>query len=209
MIDLNNTCFKNDNPDILDYLFSKGYTTYSKDTKHGYWLVIQDKMILMGGNNVKSVYKQIHLVDGEFQYVKEEDVRGNKSSGTILDNRDVISHELSSFNKHGFETPEFAGELLKEVCGVFIGYIIQDGSIYPVKWEKHGRERSIGNSKFNLIPIKKHWYEDESNFPVLLKAIKSDNYVSMRSKENYLDYINSGNWRPATKEEVLSLLIKE
>lgn len=92
MIDLNNTCFKNDNPDILDYLFQHEYTPYSEDTENGEWLVLKDKMVLMGGNNVKSVYKQIHLVDGEFQYVKEESMGGEIAR--LSENLNKLKEEL-------------------------------------------------------------------------------------------------------------------
>ena len=203
MIDLNNTCFKNDCPAILDYLSKQGYTHYSEKTKHGDWIVIKDRMVLMGGNNVKSAYKQIHLIDGELQYVEEKPM------------------EQDSFNKNGFQTPGFEGEILRKVNKIFIGYVIQDGSVYPSKWTKNGIELTLKSSKFHLRLIKKPWYENKSNFPCLVMYEGKRLIHVSRYKEDGLNpsgkvlcskiggiYYAVEKCRPATKEEVLSLLVK-
>lgn len=54
--------------------------------------------------------KQIHLVDGEFYYVGDTNVIESK-----------IEKIEDSFNKFGFETPNWDGEILKKVEGCLIG----------------------------------------------------------------------------------------
>jgi len=59
-----------------------------------------------------------------------------------------------SFTKHGFKIPGFQGEILKKVNDVFIGYVVQNSSTYPVKWTKNGVELTLKSSNFHLTATK-------------------------------------------------------
>lgn len=87
--------------------------------------------------------RQIKLIDNDFYYVDEE-------------------KEQNSFNKFGFETPEFEGEILKEINGYLVGYIINESdSVIPIRWTKEGFPNSDMSTRFyHLVPIKKKSLRD-------------------------------------------------
>jgi len=137
-------------------------------------------------------------------------------------NKNVVCNKINNFEEYGF-TGDFEGEILKEFDEFYIGWTTYaDGSgITSCKWFKkdnkfgfkHGEDRRHNRS---LSPIKKPWYEDESNLGKLIVApcgfiklfIKGDFYNGFSFNEkgisNPIKY-----YRPATKEEILTLLIKE
>ena len=203
-------------------------------------------------------YRQIHLVDKEFQYVKEEDgntnvdfvddkitdITGCATLDSDKNNMEEVEGdiEVNSFTKYNFETPEFEGEIYEEYktpCGqtFYNGYVWdRPNDDYHYKklmcWGTDGRpvhynvadEKNLIN--YNLTPIKKPWYEDESNIGKLcidtrnnimfkLKDIASnDGYLEseislpLDSKQDW-EYIHYKDIRKATKEEVLSLLVQD
>ena len=63
------------------------------------------------------------------------------------------AEKRNNFREYNF-TADFEGEIIKEVSGYFIGYIIQDNQKYSAKWAKNGVEEKIRHSGFNLTPIK-------------------------------------------------------
>ena len=163
---------------------------------------------VIGNPNYWSKDREIHLVDGIFQYVMQTPKHKN------------------NFKDYGFEA-DFEGEILKEVDGYYIGWIKPEGyNINACRWNKEG----ITNYECNVIkPIKKEWYEKEDNFRIAVKQIKSFSDYTDRDGNIYImekitdnkgmsSYNTNGyhtplKWlecyRPATKEEVLSLLVKE
>lgn len=169
-------------------------------------LFIEDGVLNSGSFSFSSGKIEIKLIDNEFYYVDEET-------------------EENSFNKFGFETPDFEGEILKEVYDLYIGYVVsKDNDAIPVQWSVLGTcYDSNGQylSDYNLMFISKPWYENEDNIGKLL--IKKDtnlffifigyienNFATIDLRngikctfENYIDL------RPATEEEVLNLVVKE
>ena len=155
--------------------------------------------------SISKNYKQIELVDGEFQYVKEET-------------------REDSFNKHGFETPKFEGEILKEISdNLWIGYALIDDIYIPFTVNSKGFiSGGQFSNDFKLTPIKKPWYENADNFPCMVMYNERE-LVQIRSYENNNInilgkvlcssiggiYYAVFNCRPATEDEVLSLLVRE
>ena len=70
---------------------------------------------------------------------------------------------MLKIDNYEFEEPEFKCELLKVVDGVIIGYYIELGFIKPTKWGVTTGEVYSTNLNYNLIPVKKKWYELEAN----------------------------------------------
>lgn len=115
----------------------------------------------------------------------------------------------------------------------YIGYSIDIreglGYPYPKAWLSSGACIDDDNNiveDFSLKPIKKEWYEKEDNFRIAVKLTKSindfkdkDGYVyimeKFTDKKGASQYVTDGyhtpiQWlkcyRPATKEEILSLM---
>lgn len=132
------------------------------------------------------------------------------------------------FAKYGFEKPEFNCEILGEVDNkLLIGYYVEE---YPRVKEpqkipcfflkKTGncyKGAGISNSKYNLKPLKKEWYEDKSS-RFKLFVLNDDSFKILHwwyKDKKELDCIDvkTGNkqtisvekTRLATKKEVLSL----
>lgn len=147
---------------------------------------------------------------------------------SIIDNKEPdfqnISHNLTpikkewyegehkdSFTKNGFETPiGWEGEILKEYDNNFVGGAIatrhdKEESV-SVVWDKEGIVKN-GNPRYNLTPIKKAWYEDESNFPCIV--VDANNNMEICSNIDYFNSVfkkeielNNEVYRLATDEEI-------
>ena len=129
---------------------------------------------------------------------------------------------MNNFKDYGFEA-DFEGEILKEIedmsAGkVFIGYIVYDCKVHSCIWQYNGVvvTRGINQLTFNLKPIKKEWYENPDNFPCLVymedKRDEEDKgyYTVLGNMNSYKsEFLIANIIRPATKEEVLALLVKE
>lgn len=144
------------------------------------------------------------------------------------------------FAKYGFEVPEFEGEILKELSDhngkkYFIGYSI-DVRVgiaypYPKTWTEDGKcfnDDDIKIDGFDLTPIKKPWYEYESNIGKLIIDIANNSGLYIFDSLKFDKDINRNilvgfsiadmkikrlanicGFRLATKEEVLSLYKEE
>ena len=121
----------------------------------------------------------------------------------------------NNFEEYGF-AGNFEGEILKVIDGNYIGYY-KDLGIIPTKWHEDGLCFEEEDSDYNLTPIKKEWYEKEDNFPCLVKILDDRN----DEDKEYFDVLGNINaykaiegnpvifcLRPATKEELLSLLVE-
>ena len=114
------------------------------------------------------------------------------------------------------------GEILKTVyckhrkVNILIGYGLSlarshEGEIESIEWHENGSSET--SSMFNLTPIKKEWYKDESNFPcVVMQLLETDDMVEEQglciiSCKEYFEEFGS-DYRLATDEEVDSLKIK-
>jgi len=134
--------------------------------------------------------------------------------------------EQNSFNKYGFETPAFEGEILKELSdNLWVAYALIDNTYIPFTVDKTGFiSGGQFSNDFKLLPIKKPWYEDESNFPCLVVGLglseEYKGYITIaleyceEKDGNYLatideNYPTTKDVRLATREEVLSLFVKD
>ena len=61
--------------------------------------------------------------------------------------------DLDTFTAHGFEVPDFDGEILKEVDGYYIGYVMRqpDSRVVSMRWDNTGQD--CNNYGYNLTPI--------------------------------------------------------
>lgn len=129
---------------------------------------------------------------------------------------DCFKEEQDSFNKLGFETPvDFDGDIYQKTEDnegvIYIGYVrTKENVIMGCVWEENG-DCYMGIDgdnpvKYNLKPIKKEWYEDENNFPCVAYNKSTDLFL-VANKENMGLYKTLPHIRPATKEEVLKLVI--
>lgn len=170
--------------------------------------------------------KEIHLVNGQFEYV-EKDIAKKLEEAKEEDEKlypdleGIKTVKQCQFAKYGFKKPDFNCEIFKEVQGNksrntkrFIGHVInEDGVSYPCIWEEWGKCEfctSAKRRKYSLTPLKKEWYEDESNFPCIIVE-DDERLILCRNKYEWIDLIEQHNesFRLATKEEVLSLYKEE
>lgn len=156
--------------------------------------------------------KQIKLIDNDFYYVNEE-------------------KEEDSFNKFGFETPEFEGELWKiKKCpdrkvDILLGYYMRSNAfgnkeLECGEWNAETGVCCVDGEKYNLAPIKKPWFENEDNIGrLLIKKNTNLFFCFIGLEENCpitidlrngveCTFKNNEDLRPATKEEVLKLIVE-
>ena len=127
---------------------------------------------------------------------------------------------MNNFKDYGFEA-DFEGEILSDIEDYYIGYYIEtypcikEKQKIPTFWNKHTgtcyKGAGVSNSKYTLKLIKKEWYENPDNFPCI--ATKDGKNFAVIDSIDYLKrvciYQHRVDFRPATKEEVLALLVKE
>jgi len=184
MIDLKNTWCKATAPNH-DKLRLLGFNHEPINWNVNYYVIDENYKIASIENKITSdTHKQIHLVGKEFQYVKEDKM------------------EQDSFNKHGFETPEyFEGEILKNVENINMGWVRGlSGKPIQASWDSTGicslQNYSGGKNtdSYNLTPINKPkpgewcWFWDLGMMPPdisILKAISADGYFTTVTDRNY------------------------
>ena len=129
---------------------------------------------------------------------------------------------MNNFKDYGFEA-DFEGHIYERDRTYLLGKVRLDCDIKLFRWNyQTGICRE--DEKYNLKPIKKEWYENADNFPCLV--VNNNKKILYVNKYQYTKEINT-HWaiyqergeniyslnleyhRPATKEEVLSLLVKE
>ena len=126
---------------------------------------------------------------------------------------------MNNFKDYGFEA-DFEGEICfqDDDFNRFFGFIVEDGKKLARSWNKYGV--SGMSYEYDLTPIKKPWYENidckkpahfidlETNTLGLAHGYNMNgDYCLNDFWKNSLSHIS--NARPATKEEVLTLLVKE
>ena len=94
---------------------------------------------------------------------------------------------MNSFESYGFETPLFNGEILKEVDGWFIGWMMTDEGIQAEKWNSDGEST---HTYYNLTPIKPEWYDVPTNYPAMLIR-DTEERLGYRWVDNKEDFIKS------------------
>ena len=139
---------------------------------------------------------------------------------TILSLDDiVVKKKLNNFKDYGFEA-DFEGEILKNIGDYYVGYVCRDSCtiIDSTKWDLKGNDVDI--EEHHLTPIKKEWYENNQNVGKIISIDETLGVFKSYSKENetiiYISLVNNLEYiihiskcRPATQEEILSLLVKE
>lgn len=138
---------------------------------------------------------------------------------------------MNNFKEYGFEA-DFEGAILSDIEDYYIGYYVEsypcikEKQKIPTFWNKNTGNcyagAGVSNSKYTLKPIKKEWYFNKDNFEAYkgkiiinkygnIRMIQSidDNKVSTFEQNMYHDILKVEEWRPATKDEVLSLLVEE
>lgn len=167
----------------------------------------------LGANFIKHTYSL-------FIYIGDDNELGYGNSGLYFKNCDFkeVNADLfirtngtceekpkNNFEEFGFAA-DFEGEILKQVSDrILIGYVInKKGNYTSQKWSITGASQE---GKYNLTPIKKEWYENKDNFPCL---VYEDDYVPivLVSIDEYKERTKQGYKHiPATKEEVLKLIV--
>lgn len=166
----------------------------------------------------------------EFLSKEENEVLQEKHDNNLsIDNtattdigcNNIVPKQLNNFAEFGFEA-DFEGEILKHEGEYYYGIV--DRSHYTSSlnqwrtavWNKYG---ICDRRKFNLTPIKKAWYEDESNIGKLivhkgklgvLRYFNNPNaqIEYLADKEEPL-FVSKNDIRPATEAEAMQLVIKE
>lgn len=165
------------------------------DKPNEHWQNIQDGYAGIGKNFI-DLYKE----DTEYRLKQKEKPKNN-------------------FKEYGFEA-DFEGEILGVRHGYMLGWFREpNGKIFHGMWDENGYNKcsSVGNAIYDTIkPIKKEWFENPDNFPCMLYKNSTNKlhlaYLYNETEKNlkfesFSDAIYK--YRPATKEEVLSLLVKE
>lgn len=205
---------------------------YLRENEEWHYFIIESKIITdylkehqIDGELSDINIKQIKLnSNNEFEYVKEEDEhrdmsdipKEDKTAKKISEQYDIenmmADKPLNNFEEYGFEA-DFEGEILfRGKCGYVYGRIKNKAYL----WNKKGKcfkiegWNNLITTKYDLTPIKKAWYEDESNFPCIIGYNcdgKKDRFSVVDSLVEFED-ITCNKWL-ATEEEVMKLVIKE
>lgn len=128
---------------------------------------------------------------------------------------------MNNFKEYGFEA-DFEGEICFEnINGFLIGYVNKPVGKIIKQWRKNDGNcfcmEGYDDRQYDLKPIKKEWYENPASFPCIVYHIYNNSfYIAtdttidensrlIRICDNYRPY---DVFRPATKEEILALLVK-
>lgn len=141
----------------------------------------------------------------------EEDI--SKESFARILKRLSGNKDEDMFIQCGFENPDFECEILNKTSDWLMGTVANYKA--PCVWNEFGiclfqavSDKS-SNSKYDLTPIPKKWYELESNFPCLMFCLDKNDFMSCPDKETYLRWDLKGVYKLATNEEIDQLKIKE
>jgi len=121
------------------------------------------------------------------------------------------NYKEAHFNAFGFQVPDFECSIKYKTNRWLMGVMANYNA--PAIWDEEGRclhqqvcDRS-GNDKYNLAPINFRWFENEANFPSLLKRNDGTAYTICYSIEGWESSYKYDH-RLATKDEVMSLHYK-
>lgn len=196
MIDLNNTWCEatEENYNEIIKLYDIFYTCDIQDIKYYEFLRNNNGLLTVCAVSLyEEDSKQIHLVNGEFQFVETK--------------------PKNNFKEYGFEA-DFEVEILAVKDDKYFGISKRDELEGWVAngWKKDGT--CLYDDVSHLNPIKKEWYENPDNFPCIVMQINCiDNieidcgHIIFRNIDDFNRF--GGDYRHLTKEEVLALLVKE
>ena len=133
---------------------------------------------------------------------------------------EYISIRDENGKEYKFEKPDFECVLHFTSTNNTLGtvYIFGVANNKPAHWDTKGNASSSYNGitmqDYNLTPIKPEWYEDESNFPMLVCVRTTcEIYLASSYRHNKLklmsgSIVDARLYRPATRAEVESLIYK-
>lgn len=159
--------------------------------------------------------KEIHLVNGQFEYAEKDIVKKleeakEEDEKFYPDLEGIKTVKRCRFARYGFEKPKNPdlkiNYLFKDRYNALRGHELNEN--VQIVWNEKGI--CMTHLNCNLEPIKKEWWEDESSFPCVI--VKDDERLILcRNKYEWIDLIEQHNesFRLATKEEVLSLYKEE
>lgn len=234
MIDLNKTwCEATE--ENYETLVKLGVKLYKFELlRNGDVLFIENNYIAVNTKEYIEDDRQIHLVNGEFEYVADTNVGEIESFKEEHEEaNEILSDETCCFKKYGFEVPQHNNVLKVEITDKidlrlctcldenidfsYVGYVLCEDGVIPVEWNINGY--CVTDSSFNLTPLKKPWYEDRNNYGQMIIREGNNSVKTIGIFMKYEDGIIYGIdkygeftcayniARPATKEEVLQLVI--
>lgn len=240
MIDLNNTWCEatQENYDKLVEMGRDGDSLSQRECgmEMRDWIIyleddeyINVDIITSSNFNIKN-FKQIKLnSSNEFEYIEEEDDNNASTNDSVCTNSDNAmgntNKKINNFSEFWFEA-DFEGEILKEVNGRLHGIVKQHNQFECITWNKVGRVLNGSMAlncadNYDLTPIKKAWYEDESNIGKLV-YVDNEHWQGLCSFKHLhnntitVRYFDGGECvyyvdecRPATEEEAMQLVIEE
>lgn len=212
---------KAEEEDFLQYLDKKGIKWYGGDSifkyTHYFYNDYESKTCFTLENKGLLQYSPI-------EYFQEQNYK-------ILTLDDLVIKPKNNFKDYGFEA-DFKGHIYEFLDPYYIGYIIDKHNKRQLVrfWNIKGqcfnplvtRPNEINKSQdscFNLKPIKKEWYEQESKFEDYkgkliinrygnVRKIQSIDLVKVSTAEQnmYHDTLKVQEWRLVTKEEINDLI---
>lgn len=175
---------------------------------------------LYGDYSIPKEYRQIQLnKNNEWEYVNDgakiEPRLDTQSQESQRESDSCPNNVENSFNKFGFATPDFGGELLFDTKYLLIGKIKEEAYVWS---KKTGQAHAIRAGRpniymhlYNLIPLPKPWYEDEANFPKIAMQVNciDDSEIDMgliifNTKSDWDKF--GGDYRLLTEEEEVKLI---
>lgn len=214
----------------------RDYIIVAKDIKDGHWFILSDEIDARDCPfKTKKIHKKHEAILDA--YLGDDSIKIHKrftngnAKGKIavynvhfLDTYDEYADYVIDENPNnefeyvphspenfGFEHKEGV-DILSEVYGGFVGTITDDdfGKLGCL-WNEIGVELYQANKDYNLTLKKKKWWECEENFPCVV--ISDDNNEicfdicdNISCWKKFDDSVF--NWRPATKQEILSLIVE-
>jgi len=128
------------------------------------------------------------------------------------------NNKINNFEEYSF-TADFGGEIyFEDSARLLIGKLDDNTSCFWDSINGNCFEVYTNNRlyKYDLTPIKKEWYKDENNIGKLIKSDKFNTFAIFREYKDNKIFIEFNNYswdvdlfRPATKEEINSIVIKE
>lgn len=150
---------------------------------------------------------------------------GNQESLRIKDGKQNTFQEVNPHcpSNFGFEPKEGIEIYFKDNADEAYHYGLANGEalLWTPKGECYRADiRETSKEQYNLTPKVKHWYEDESNFPKL--GFYTDSLTKKEVPTLAFHFISDSftdeferpiclldEFKPATKEELLSLLVQD
>ena len=158
--------------------------------------------------NIKRIENEDNRTSDDTDTTMDDSVDSANTASKMTTN--MVSNEaINSFTAHGFEVPDFAGEILKEIDGTYIGWAKAHHGAIPMCWFKNGSV-FLSNINFDLTLIKQHWYGYPENFPAMLIRDTEEHmgYIWVDNKEQFIKRHRQG-FRLITKAERDRLFCKE